>query len=445
MSNRPIAIDLFCGAGGLAQGLTDAGFEVRWGLDNDEDAVRTYNHNHEGFALKRDLKTFSPDDEKFNLNPQGYKFSTTETDSLYIEPGEIDLIAGGPPCPTFSKVGRSKISSINGEPPERDERHELYLDFLRLIEHYRPKAFMMENVEGILTAENGEGEQVAKIIKNEMADLGYRVDALKINAADFGVPQHRVRAFFLANRLHKPNPDLTEWRTHRKPLREEQKQLHRPGNKGIVSDQTTVTDWGVEPDNRFGKDVGKNTTRKPWITVGDAILDLPPVSPDGEMPPKEATNYTIPPVSEYQEWARDDDGEQKGQTLYNHRSRGHNLYDLTLYKLLGEGVGWNIGEVGLDLQPYREDIFTDKYKKQNPLEPASTIMAHLQKDGHMYIHPREARSLTVREAARLQSFRDSFIFPVAQTTAFRLVGNAVPPRLGEVIGKAVLCEVLSED
>ena len=277
-----------------------------------------------------------------------------------------------------------------------------------------------------------------------MADLGYRVDALKVNAADFGVPQHRTRAFFIANRLHKPNPDLTEWRTHRKPTRDEEKQLHRPGNRAIDDDQTTVTDWGVEPDDRFGKDVVKNTTRKPWITVGDAILDLPPVSPDGGMPPKEATNYTIPPVSEYQEWARGSDEDEKGQKLYNHRSRGHNLYDLTLYKLLGEGVGWNIGEIGLDLQPYREDIFPDKYKKQNPLEPSSTIMAHLQKDGHMYIHPREARSLTVREAARLQSFRDSFSFPVAQTTAFRLVGNAVPPRLGEVIGKAVLDEVLSE-
>ncbi|WP_440009020.1 DNA cytosine methyltransferase [Halomicrococcus sp. SG-WS-1] len=442
MSDRPVAIDLFCGAGGLSQGLTDAGFDVRWGLDSDADAITTYNHNHEGYALERDIQTFSLDGSEIDIDPEEDEVPEDEIDALELEPGEVDLIAGGPPCPTFSKVGRSKIRSFDGETPERDERHELYQNFLRLVDHYRPKAFIMENVEGILSAENDEGEQVANIIKNEMAELGYRVEAVKVDAANFGVPQHRTRAFFLANRLHTPNPDLTQWRTHREPIREKEKQLHRPGNRNIDGDQTTVTDWGVEPEDRYGEDVEKNTTRRPWITVADAILDLPPVSPGGEMPPKEATKYTIPPVSEYQEWVRDVDEEQEGQTLYNHRSRGHNLYDLTLYKLLGEGVGWNIGEVGLDLQPYREDIFADKYKKQNPKEPASTIVAHLQKDGHMFIHPREARSLTVREAARLQSFRDSFRFPVARTAAFRLVGNAVPPRLGEVIGKAVREEVV---
>lgn len=117
------------------------------------------------------------------------------------------------------------------------------------------------------------------------------------------------------------------------------------------------------------------------------------------------------------------------------------MYDLSLYKLLGEGVGWDIGDVGQDLQPYRQDIFPDKYKKQHPRKPASTIVAHLEKDGHMFIHPREARSLTVREAARLQSFRDSFEFPVPLTKAFKLVGNAVPPRLAQVIGTAVLEEI----
>lgn len=89
------------------------------------------------------------------------------------------------------------------------------------------------------------------------------------------------------------------------------------------------------------------------------------------------------------------------------------------------------------LQPYRDDVFQDKYKKQNPAEPASTILAHIQKDGHMFIHPTEARSLSPREAARLQSFKDTDWFPGSRTNAYRLIGNAVPPRLAEAVGVAI--------
>jgi DNA (cytosine-5)-methyltransferase 1 len=120
------------------------------------------------------------------------------------------------------------------------------------------------------------------------------------------------------------------------------------------------------------------------------------------------------------------------------------MRDLTLYKLLGEGVSYIIGDIPEEHQPYRADIFPDKLKKQNPKEPATTIVAHLYKDGHMFIHPREARSITVREAARLQSFRDSFEFPVARTHAFKQVGNAVPPLLAQALGTAILTEVLDE-
>jgi DNA (cytosine-5)-methyltransferase 1 len=119
------------------------------------------------------------------------------------------------------------------------------------------------------------------------------------------------------------------------------------------------------------------------------------------------------------------------------------MRDLTLYKLLGEGVSYIIGDIPEEHQPYRTDIFPDKLKKQNPKEPSSTIVAHLYKDGHMFIHPNEARSITVREAARLQSFKDTFEFPVARTHAFKQVGNAVPPLLAQAIGTAVRTEILN--
>jgi len=168
------------------------------------------------------------------------------------------------------------------------------------------------------------------------------------------------------------------------------------------------------------------------------------VSPEGTVPPKKAEKYYLPPISEYQHWVRDTppDIEWKEQVLYNHECRGHNMRDLSIYKLLGEGVSWKIGDLPKDVQPYRTDIFLDKYKKQNPLGPSSTIVAHIYKDGNIFIHPREARTFTVREAARLQSFRDTFIFPVPRTHAYKQIGNAVPPLIAQAIGTAIKNELL---
>ena len=118
------------------------------------------------------------------------------------------------------------------------------------------------------------------------------------------------------------------------------------------------------------------------------------------------------------------------------------MRDLTIYKLLGEGVSWIIGDLPEDVQPYRTDIFPDKYKKQDPLGPSSTIVAHISKDGNIFIHPREARTFTVREVARLQSFKDTFVFPVPRTHAYKQTGNAVPPLIAQAIGMAIKNELL---
>ncbi len=434
MSENPVAIDLFCGAGGLSEGLSDAGFDIQWAIDQNEAATKTFSENHNIDAVTGDISQVPPKETGFS-------------------PEELDLVAGGPPCPTFSRVGRSKINSLENQNADEDERHELYTYFLNYVEYLKPKAFVMENVETMKSAENAAGRSVVDVISNQMEDLGYTVDYEIIDCADFGVPQRRKRIFFIGNRLGKPNPKLEAWETHRKPFENEEtlKLLdeHRDVRLG-QSNLTTFADKELNPRDVIQEQQSKSTRgmpkfrknrthKRPWETVADAILDLPPVSPEGEKPPKEATEYTIGPVSVYQEWVRDvpsgkgwDDME-----LRNHECRGHNMLDLTLYKLLGHGVGWNIDEVGQHLHPYRDDIFSDKYKKQNPAEPASTLVAHIQKDGHMFIHPTEARSLTVREAARLQSFKDTYRFPVSRTKAYALVGNAVPPLAGKAIGVAL--------
>lgn len=454
MDSDPSAIDLFCGAGGLSEGLQWAGYDVRWAVDHNESAVDTYRENHGDHAIQADIRETDPAE-----------------DGPDIEPGELDLVAGGPPCPSFSTIGRSKLGSLEDRSVDEDDRNVLYLDFLRYVEYFQPRAFVMENVPGMLTdtvtvesdtvqeslptGTDRETEQypvgeeipVTEVILEEMRGMDYTADWFLVDAADFGVPQHRERIFFTGRQSGETLPEIERWRTHREPVEREKDQpmevraeLRDGGDPAQETFETGDTSPlpTVKPDR---------DSRRPYLTVADAIMDLPPISPDGEMPPSRATEYMLPPVSPYQEWVRDipDDEDWEDRELNNHDARRHNHLDLTIYKLLGHGVGWNIGQVSTELQPYRDDVFPDKYKKQDPAEPASTILAHIQKDGHMFIHPTEARSLSPREAARLQSFRDSYWFPESRTNAYRLIGNAVPPRLGEAIGVAVREVILDGD
>ncbi|AEN07755.1 DNA-cytosine methyltransferase (plasmid) [halophilic archaeon DL31] len=453
MNPGPSAIDLFCGAGGLSEGLRRAGYDVRWALDHDESAVETHRENHGEHAIQADIRETDP-----------------AVDGPNIEPGELDLIVGGPPCPSFSIIGQSKIGSLEDRSIDEDDRNVLYLDFLRYVDYYQPRAFVMENVPGMLsdtvTVESdtlqeslpvgsegeterhpvGEEVPVTDIILKEMDNLGYSADWFRVDAAEFGVPQHRERVFFIGRRTGEGLPNLEQWKTHREPTdREKGRRMQiRPELKGDDSAQGTLDTGSSSVLPQFERNRENN---RPYLTVADAIMDLPPISPQGEMPPTKATGYTLPPVSPYQEWVRNvpEDEDWENQELNNHEARYHNHLDLSIYKLLGHGVGWNIGQVSTDLQPYRDDVFPDKYKKQNPAEPASTILAHIQKDGHMFIHPTEARSLSPREAARLQSFRDTYWFPESRTNAYRLIGNAVPPRLGEAVGVAIREMILSDN
>lgn len=409
------AINLFCGAGGLAKGFENAGFDIVYALDENRNIKPTFDKNHDCEADIGDIEK-------------------TDPPYLDIEKGELDAVIGGPPCPTFSLVGRSKINSIEGRHTTLSQRHDLYVDFLRFVAEYEPKVLVMENVKGLLSAENREGKNVANVIREEMGDLGYDVDIQCLDAADFGVPQHRKRVFFIGNRLGVSNPSIKDWKTHRPPNGPEEKKVKISNNP-----RNNAGNIG-----KFKKDRNENDLR-PWVTVGDAILDLPPVSPKGEMPPQKVEVYKTPALTKYQKWVRDlSNGDWKNAELYNHECRGHNLRDLTLYKMLGEGVSWVLGDIPDDFNPYRADIFQDKLKKQNPKEPSSTIVAHLHKDGHMFIHPREARSITPREAARLQSFKDSFEFPVSRTQAYKQIGNAVPPLLSQAIATALKEKVLLE-
>ncbi|MFB6185368.1 MAG: DNA cytosine methyltransferase [Halobacteriaceae archaeon] len=151
-NHRYTAIDLFSGAGGFSTGLEWAGFDIEWAADWDEKAAKTYQHNHPNTEFaSEDLAKFDPPDLDHD------------------EP--LDLIAGGPPCPTFSVIGRAKLNSIDGREVTEDSRHQLWRDYVRYVDHYQPRAFVMENVKGMYSAENDAGQRVLPIILDEMRDI----------------------------------------------------------------------------------------------------------------------------------------------------------------------------------------------------------------------------------------------------------------------------------
>jgi len=207
MDTHPTAIDLFTGAGGLTVGLKEAGFEVLWAIDIEDHCGRTYRENHPEVEFEHG------------------DISKTDPPDLQIGDESLDLIAGGPPCPTFSVVGRSKLNSLEDSHVLTDDRHYLFEDFIRYVEHYQPKAVLMENVVGMESTTTESGENVVERIKRELRSAGYRVDVRKVDAANYGVPQRRERLFFIGNRIRCNNPVLEDWATHRKPLNENEQEL----------------------------------------------------------------------------------------------------------------------------------------------------------------------------------------------------------------------------
>ena len=373
----PSVLDLFAGPGGLGEGFSQAGYFITAAVDNDKYAAETLTQN----AGKRGTTVINNDLRKLNLS------------------GQVDVIVGGPPCQGFSMVGRSKIRQLRkkaGKSRVVDKRNSLYKHFVRAVSSIKPQFFVMENVPGIFSYRKG---RIAEDIIKSCVAVGYKTSVRVLNAADYGVPQVRKRAFFIGNRLGIDNPFPSP--TH--------------GNFSQPS-QLTLDEVRV---------------LRHHVTVKDAISDLPPLEPRGGR--DEASYPPAGKLSEYQEWAR-----AGSTTLYNHVARFHSPRDRRIFRLLEEGqkmVDLPKGE----RPPYRDDIFGDKIKKQSWNKPSSAILAHLQKDGLMYVHPdsQQARTFTPREAARLQSFPDTYRFYGPMTQQFRQIGNAVPPLLAKSIALSI--------
>lgn len=348
-------LDLFCGCGGMSWGLQQKGFHILGGVDKDGIALRTFKRNHtHSIVLQADLSTLSPEE------------CITKMELIT---SQIDCVIGGPPCQGFSKnVPRSQRFL-------EDKRNLLVRQFLEYIKFIRPKVVLMENVAEIVNAFDGA---FTDEILGELRKLGYQCDVKVLNAADFGVPQHRKRAFFFASlsgRVEFPAP------TH------------------FSSEKTLPL---------FASEVAT------YISVWDAIGDLPSLNHY-----ERADLYLQEPFTPYQRQMR-----HNSQKLYNHTARPLNPKQLERLSLLAPGEGAKM--LPDHLRP--KSHYSGAYGRLAKDMVARTLTRWLFHPGSgRYGHPVDLRTITIREAARLQSFSDDFVFEGSFTQASSQIGNSVPP------------------
>ncbi len=351
------AIDLFCGAGGLSEGLREAGFHVLAGNDYDDAAGATYARTHkEARFLEGPIQS---------LRAQDFQKASG------LRPKQLDVLAGGPPCQAYSVY--------NHQRGMHDERSTLFREYLRIVEDLLPKWVIIENVTGILSA--GTGAAVRAILDN-LSHLGYEVDYRILKAEENGIPQERRRVVFLANRVGQP----------------------------IV--------W-PEPTH------GKDQYLQPYVTVSDAISDLPALQ-NGECCPH--SRYRTKAKSRYQIEMR-----LQSEGVFNHSAPRLAPINLERMKHIPQGGSWRdvpnkLLPAGMKLA--RRCDHTKRYGRLHWEGLASTILTKCDLHWGAYIHPEQDRVLTVREAARFQSFPDWFRFEGGQTEQYVQVGNAVPAASG---------------
>ena len=302
-----------------------------------------------------------------------------------VKAAGVELLAGGPPCQPFSKAGRSKIRHRvrSGLRDPHDERKDLWRSFIEVIERAEPAAVVMENVPDMaLDAEMF----ILRSTVHELENLGYAVEERVVDTWRYGVPQFRQRLILVALR------------------------------NGVAFR------WPAEiPDK---------------VTVWNAIGDLPEVA-GGWRPEGGASGWKEygRPWSDFQERMREGVVAEDAAKVFDHITRPVREDDELAFQLMDAKTRYS--DLPAEMKRYRDDIFDDKYKRLDENDVSRTITAHIAKDGYWYIHPRQNRTLTVREAARLQTFPDRFRFAGPPSAAFRQIGNAVPPALAECIGQAV--------
>lgn len=499
-------IDLFAGPGGLCEGFSSIRdehelprFDVKVSIEKDPVAHRTlmlralfrkfprgkapesyYDYvrgtiTREQFLSHPDIKEAA---EKAAHEARCAELGLTpvETVNAWIKEGIGDardwVLIGGPPCQAYSTAGRSRLRGKDPEAFEKDKRHFLYTEYLRIIQEFSPSVFVMENVKGMLSSKQGGSKIFGRILADLTSPrdgLSYQIRSLVVHgdnldphdyvieADDYGIPQsrHRVILFGIRSDVAENTPALIE-----RP----QRFLLRP-----IAPKTSVnialsglpplrSRLSKEPDSPEAWLEALTVARKSlayWradvrlvvearmehalerakklISSGSTFIPMT-VTPSATMP------------KELKSWYLD---ARLGGVL-QHETRSHMRSDLHRYIFASSyaketGISPSLYEFPPKLLPNHENVddenipFADRFRVQIGGEPSSTVVAHIKKDGHYYIHPdpSQCRSLTVREAARLQTFPDNYFFEGNRTEQYGQIGNAVPPLLARKIAKVI--------
>ncbi|MFI5417822.1 MAG: DNA (cytosine-5-)-methyltransferase [Candidatus Lutacidiplasmatales archaeon] len=388
-SQQDRVVDLFAGAGGMSTGFESAGFRAVAAVEASQLAVDTYYLNHPGVEwsqiIRSDIRRVTP--ERI-LSAAG---------------GPITGIVGGPPCQGFSLVGKEGRRGLERARPS--SRNRLYESFVRAVREIQPAFFVMENVPHI--SAHRKGKFLAKVT-SEFELAGYTASAVHLRSEEHGVPQVRKRIMVVGFRG-----------------------ADESAARRLAEFRSRVAVGGAQHEIH---------------ALASAISDLPPLGRgEGTFYARLAKHPVRP------------EGPDRVRGVFNHVARYHMDRDVELFGLLAPGeTAWDALHVhrAVHLMPYVKrgpdgspmlgsdglpvlEGFRDKFRKLRADRPSPTIMAHMSKDANMYIHPNQSRALTVREAARVQSFDDEFIFLGGISQQFTLVGNAVPPRLAAGVARAV--------
>jgi DNA (cytosine-5)-methyltransferase 1 len=372
------SIDLFAGCGGLSLGLEQAGFKTLFANDINPICANTFIEN---FNLKSDC-FFIGDINDIVKNFKKYE-------KYFIG---IDLISGGPPCQGFSMANRQRIID--------DPRNILYKSYLKILKKAEPKFFIMENVKGMQN-------KIDEILDdfNGILEEKYNISHAVLNARDYGIPQNRERLFLIGNKIGVDSKEIFE-------------QIHKQK---------------CSP-----------------FTLRDAISDLPPLSVNKNKNKSSIENkevgffktehkYKIDDFYKFINSDNSDNNDKFIKYVYNHKNRYNNERDIEIFTRLPQGEN-SLHQSIADIMPYktRNHIFKDKYFKLKYDDVCKTITSHMKFDCNMYIHPTQPRGLSAREAARVQTFPDDFVFIGAQNSWYMQIGNAVPVKLAKIIGGEII-------
>ena len=433
----PKAIDLFAGPGGLSLGLIQAGFHIAGAVEWDKAASKSYAYNLGNHVYQHDIR---------NLSAQKMEDILVQKGSI-LSKKEIQLICGGPPCPAFSLMGRSKISNLikSGKWDGSDHRHafiddprvKLFLNFIEYVDHFKPRFFIMENVSGMNSFKDeseGNVRPIVDVIKSEFDYIGYSVKSSTLNASNYGVPQNRRRVIFLGWKKGDSEPNFPSkndfFISSRDAINDLPKLSHLDG-KSLLEKQKRLPKAGTVARDyiRWCRQTTVPSGRK----KGPLLHHTRAVNPRDQAIFPNLRSGEVSQRVLYKDITM--------EMVQRHLPLGYRLREFKTVPNRVEGPVWG-RQKRTKWKFYDQKKFGDKMRRIRGDQPSPTVVAHLAKDGYMFVHPDENRTISVREAARFQSFPDSFDFSAGGQNSisdqFRQIGNAVPPLFAQAIGEELM-------